>query len=620
MSYAAVREMADRNVDVQNEALEGENSGRPGRPLEVRRLFNALAAARWHFVWAALVGTLVGVVVAKTVVPQEFAALTILEWRPADDAGGAAASEEAMQTLVASVKLPDNIAELRRRLALDSTLSQLGARIRANSSPDSRLLSLEGYSDDPNDAVRLVDTMVEVFTDARVAHDSYRMAQTVKRLEVDRAEAVKRLGQAQAEFDKFRTAAGVVDVGEETTAAIRQLAELRANADLAQAEALAEQARREAFGRAAESLPKVAILSSREMLSEGLMLAEAEGKLSSLKSRLANDHPKMHELRAEIAALKEGLKTATGPTTERAVGINPQWAAARTAETAAATGERAALTRQRSFRTLADENKDRLDRLAAMSGEDRVYRATLTAAETRLATIEAGIATATDAAREPTTGLEVVSQATPPPLPTKSYRKLVAAGIPIAVLFATFALVIFRALRGLKAHTASEVAFWTQVPVVASSCWPRQPQALDDLVKDLCTSWQDRSGRLLVVPLGDSERRAAAALAREILARATEDQDADPTREGGHPESMITLWDQRTDGPAFRRTVRDADWVIVTIGSAAHSIPSLSSLPTQLGRIHGVGVVVVGLDPNLEGCADRAGPVEDFWSLKPQPA
>jgi uncharacterized protein involved in exopolysaccharide biosynthesis len=609
--------MADRNVEQLNEAPEGEPSGRPGRPLEIQRLLNALHAARYWLGGAAILGVVLGYTVGKlgdwgTV----YETSAILEWQPTEDEGGRQ-SNAGMQTLVASVKLSENIRELRRRLEIGEDLPQLGARLNAKAAPDSRLLMIQGEAQTPEEAVVLVNTMVDVFIDARSTNDGIRQQEALKRLLSDRDEAIKRVASAQAQFDAFRGENMVVDVSEETTAAIRQQAQLRSNADLAQAEALAEKARREAFDEVARHLPKTTTLSSREIVAEGQLLAETEARISSYKSRLSDDHPKIKELEAQAAALKEGIKHSSAPTTERSVGINPQWDAARVAGTAAATSERAALTRQESFQALALTNQNRLERLAAMSGQDRVYRATLAAAEDRLEAIETSIAAVGDAARAPSTGLEMVSKPTPPVFAESSNKSVVAAAIAMLVFLSALVFVIIRELRGLKAHTASEVAFWTQVPVVASSLWPAKPEALDDVVRDLCASWQERTGKLLVVPLGESETQSAAALAREMLATTVqEDNDFAPSLDDA--SSLVSLWERKTDGAAFRRTVREANWVLVTIRSGAHSIPRLSSLPTQLGRIDGVGIVVVGLDPNLEGCADRAGPVDDFWSLKPQ--
>jgi hypothetical protein len=42
----------------------------------------------------------------------------------------------------------------------------------------------------------------------------------------------------------------------------------------------------------------------------------------------------------------------------------------------------------------------------------------------------------------------------------------------------------------------------------------------------------------------------------------------------------------------------------------------LRNMSTRLGREHGIGYIVVGVDEELTNLPDRAGPVEQFWRAR----
>jgi hypothetical protein len=72
-------------------------------------------------------------------------------------------------------------------------------------------------------------------------------------------------------------------------------------------------------------------------------------------------------------------------------------------------------------------------------------------------------------------------------------------------------------------------------------------------------------------------------------------------------------WLGPTEGPALRRAARVADRVIVLLSSGTERFTSVLGLRTRLGRENGVGVVMLGLSPELLELPDRVGDVERFW-------
>ena len=86
-----------------------------------------------------------------------------------------------------------------------------------------------------------------------------------------------------------------------------------------------------------------------------------------------------------------------------------------------------------------------------------------------------------------------------------------------------------------------------------------------------------------------------------------------------HPEGTHA-WLGATEGPALRRAARMADRVIVLLTSGAEVFTAVAGLRTRLGRDSGVGVVLLGLTPELLKLPDRVGDVESFWrQSQPRP-
>jgi hypothetical protein len=72
-------------------------------------------------------------------------------------------------------------------------------------------------------------------------------------------------------------------------------------------------------------------------------------------------------------------------------------------------------------------------------------------------------------------------------------------------------------------------------------------------------------------------------------------------------------WLGATEGPALRRAARMADRVIVLVSSGGEAFTSLMGLRTRLGRDNGVGLVMLGVSPQLMMLPDRTGDVDKFW-------
>jgi uncharacterized protein involved in exopolysaccharide biosynthesis len=584
---------------------------RAGAPIDPARLVLALQRGRRALLLGALLSGALGVVVAKAVVSREFEARCTLRWTTS----GSANEQRALKTLVDEVKLPVNLEQVRARLALTSTLDAVAKSVVVTTASDSNVFSVSAKASDSEAAARLADAVVEVFLTRRADTERERLVDRATVLEGDVEAARRAMLDARRSYDAFRTEHGIADLPAETQAAIDQAAQLRAKADIARAESQAELARADALQRAARAEPQTAVLGQTEIQPDARKLAEARAELAALSPQLSADHPRIRSLVAEVTSLEEGLtrprKALSG---ERTIGRNPQWDAAQQGLMIAKAQRDAALRRQSAFDDLAETATTTVARLSKVEGEASTRLAQLRVAEKHLADLEDLLALARDAARSPKSGFLVLAPAKAPLAPSKSLRKVVAIVSPLLGLLIAGGLLIARALRGLRVHTASELTFWTAAPVVASSTWPREAGALGDLVEDLRLLIGDASGTTLFVGLTKDAPLAF------TLAQAMSPPEKRSRAERRRPDAAQTAKPPRfsaisaeTVTPTVRRAVRQATRVLVLVEAGEHSAPTLAKLRTRVGRQEQMGFVLVGLAPDLAGLPDRAGDLRAMW-------
>jgi uncharacterized protein involved in exopolysaccharide biosynthesis len=666
----------DLDDDIQEGSRQESGPGtapRFGRPVEIGRLVRALLRQRWVILAGAIIGVAAGVVIAKTIIPRVYVTETSLVWESED---GDEPNIRELRTVVDSVKLPTNLAEVRERLAIDQRLDQLAARIDVRFDRDSDLVILRAESDDPEDAVALCETIIEVFLDHQRGIAAERLDEEVESLEGDVARARERLGTAQNRYDEFRSEHGVSDLSIERQQAIELAASLRAQADIARADSEAAEARGSS-GR-----------SRRPHSSESADLRHARQRLETARARLSEDHPRVQALSAEVDALRAAEATAPHDGTD-------------TARAHAQRTRAAAQRRHEAYERMEREARERLEELSSVEGEASSLLASVRVAEGHVADVEGELAVAQDRARDASSGFRVLAAPLMPVEPERSYRKPAAIAIPIAFVILVMLVILAIELRGLRVKTANELAYWGRAPVVASTTWPSKKRELAAIVDELAekaaaaggrtlviaaseldqsvaddvaehlkvsvsvnvadaqadTAYYDAEGRdLVTAPPSDApgglltagetgtdividesgkmvkdEREAPRPRRQNVPALAKREQKTIARRRGRRLERVQVSKDQiyldpetspaeivaseAGSGDAFvRRGARAADRVLVVVRSGAMSVTKASELRALVGRQdEGVAFLLVNVPDWLAVLADQAGPVNRFW-------
>jgi uncharacterized protein involved in exopolysaccharide biosynthesis len=612
---------------------------------------------RWILLGAFLLAATIGVVVAKFFVSRTYSTQAMLRFEGIPSIEGTSSTgipEQPIQRLGAMVQ----------SLFTDAPLREIATRMGMEEVPNHVLRNLFEVIYDPDlvvrvtassetgeDAARFANTVVEVFLEHQLQAESRRLEAAANLMQERINIVTSALAEARERYGRFRERAGITDLTTEQEAAIGEAADLRASRDLAGSEIAALEARIEQLRRELRATPTTMAVVVTSASPEEIQLAESRAQLAAARGTLAPDHPRVLALEGQIDRLQAQVASSMGARTTTA-GASPLHDSLQAAVSQAEADLQATRERHASLERLVAAAQGRLQQFSAIEGEASQLLGEVRRNEQLLAELEGRRARVLDAAQNPSHGFTVLSEAAVPEYADASKKKAIVAGaIPAATLLVLVLVLLGLELKGLAAKTPAEVAWWGNAPVVATSRWPRDAAGLDDLIADLDDFILKAEGTMLVVPIrvddGELARTFCTRLGRDwmdttMVGGSPFDEDAGLV--GGYPSlppstsrgSELVLdtgarahhvpleagvpfnveaWEGADQGPALRRAARLADRVCILV-PAGTSFLTLRQVSTRLGRVEGIGFVLLGAADEYLALEDRVGPVAAFWTAK----
>ena len=585
-----------------------------GTPIDLQRLGAVVWRARYLLVAVALVTGALGVFVAKRFVPVTYSATAALVWEPEEQLADATEHERKLRTIVESVKLPRNLEQVRERRGAAMALEQLARRLKVAVRPDSSLIQVTGEADDPVAAKQLADetaaVLIEHQTELRIQELTEREQRLSALLELAREEASK----ARADYDEFRAEYGIIYLPSDRDLLVEQVRTYERAADLARVDADSHQTRARELTRATAALAEPVVLSEHELDAGKKRQAEIAAELEGLRGALSDQHPKVLALQAQLDSITHAGDDIAPVVDARVVGRHPQLDTIEQGAKTATADQAAAATRHERLVELEGHANARLERLNKIEGRARELFAGVTRTEERVSHFEQALAQVRDELSAPTVGLSLLSPASVPTFPSSSKRRVVALGIPAGSLALAVLLLLALSNRGLRGHSAREIAYWARLPVIASTRWPVSPSEHDrpaDVLRSVLGEQRD----VLLVPLAPDLGNHADELAAMMRESAVSNQDARDDRVS--PSETSIAVERTTEVALLRRRVRDSGRVLVLAQSGRHSLLELRALRGLIGRDAGVAIVLVGVGSHLAPLAERAGDIEQFSCPSP---
>ena len=580
--------------------------GRPGIPLEPSRLGSALSRGRRTILRGAVIAGVLGSTAAATVIPREYATEVVLlvaeEPSPASAAPGASGdAARHVRTVADSLKLPTTIERVKKRIGSQESLEALGKAIQIEASPNTNLVTVRVTRKSAVEAARLADAAGAEFVGVRTDEARKRLEEERRRLEEERDAAEKVLAEARGKREAFRKEHGLSDVPAEIRVALEQAARHAADSEISVASVEAEQARLALLRGAVAAEPRLTMIAEQQVTPEAMKLAEIKAQIAAESGRLDEQHPRLGALTAQAGALESMLRGPRDPlVASRTMTQNPRLETLKLEMQNAAGARAAAERRGIALATFSRVARERVAELAALQAPLAVLDSELGHAQGHVDDLDKRLAKVVEATRAPAADLSQLAPAVVPSRPLKPTRRIVGLASPVVGAAIGAILTLARALRGLRARSASEIAFWTRTPVLAA-VRGASGEALAGLRADVGAHLARWDGATLVVILEEADRPFATTFASLV----------------GPGDARVSLLDDATALDAFRRERRAADRVVVLVRSGRHAIGALGRASRVLTGDDGgpAAIVVFGLDPELVGCRDRLGELSAFFQV-----
>ncbi len=636
---------------MDNNDSDDEYRARPGAPIDFGRLTHAVGR-HWKYIPIAVaIGALVGLVYAALMIQPDYSARATILWEP-PGTGDGEPSDRSFLTQVDSIKLPVNLMEVRRRLKMKMGLDTLKDKINLLFDADSHLVQVEVTDRSGKNAAALANSTIDVFLEYQRRVGRARGEEHLQAIEADIEVAQAQLKNARDAYDAFRKQMGVSDFQLETKLAIEKASQLKQQADISVAEALTEEARQRQLNEEASQAPTTMAGGTSMTNPDAIALSQARMQLAAARAHLASDHPQILQLESQVASLETRAKSNTNMV-QGAVSVlpNAQYLSIKAGISNSKVSKEAAMERQETYKRFAQEAEKRLQQLSEAEGQAQTLLSKINLLETRSSELESQRVRVRDSVRNASADFRVVTPASVPERPNPSQRRSIAVKFPAAALVIALCVIFGYELRGLRVHTAREAGFWANSAVIASSTWPREANTLGALVDELSDAAPVVRGMTLVVGARVNEVPLAREIAywlshlsgfsqRSVVGsdESIVDGVKQPTVEvapgvetaptaggpsqafalarrgsGGDQLTVAQAWDGPPNGPSLRRAARLADRVLVVLAAGTLSATEVAQLRSRLGRDRGIGLLLVGLNPDFVKLPDRVGAVEDFW-------
>ena len=506
--------MDDATYDLGAEDEPAVKPRRPGFPVEPRRLLLILVENRKPLLKAFVIASAFALL-ASFFVPQSYesTAQLLFEGTPLLEREGHRPTPGAF---VESAMASSRLREVRDRLGWDVSLRELEDQVMVSLESEAAM-RIVGRAGTAEEAQALAQAMLDVFLSRQASFNAERLERLTAENRVSLERARERREEASKAYEVFREKSGKPNLIHEQAQLLARGAELRAKADEAAVEAAAQRARIVELEKAQRELPRQIVASATKGSPVDSPLAKARSELAAARASLSEHHPTVQALKQRVASLQAQRKSQTAELGEQTLAANPARAAVDQQLATARAARAAADERESALRVLLKATKEEAESLAPEEGEARQVVGAIQLAEERVEELSGRAATLRDAALGPLTGFRVLSA---PMLPEESKRSaghvLLLVLLPILTVLIVALVFIVRRLRSLTAEAPREVAWWGNGPVLGTSVWPRDPDALESFVDELEDHGVYGAGRTLVVPATETERDIACSFAMRL--------------------------------------------------------------------------------------------------------
>jgi uncharacterized protein involved in exopolysaccharide biosynthesis len=270
----------------QEPSVASEDAEEAGLPFDPWTLAVGMRA-RWRSLALAAAGAAaLGVFAGQFFGKRLYSSQAVMLYSPNAWANEESAAPPTLETQLHMVKLPQNLAGVRRRLELGVELAALGAAIDASVQRETSLLTLRVTWGDPEEAAAIARALREEFLERMAELRQKKLVAKRDGLGERLAVVQEHLGAADRRLQEFRDRSGFVDLDKETGWYLDEVTEL---------DVLHEQARIEA--------------RTVELQAENIsrIIGELKSKVAKEKQDLARLEP-IEQVNLRLERLQESIQ------------------------------------------------------------------------------------------------------------------------------------------------------------------------------------------------------------------------------------------------------------------------------------------------------------------------
>lgn len=491
---------------------ETQNASSEKLPFDIATLMKGLWTRRWVFLICLGVSLALATLAALFVAKRQYTATTVLLYKPENSEPGS--PPVTLQTQMNLVKIRSNLEEVRERLKLPVDLERLGKNITVSIEKNADLMIIEAVYETAAQAADLANTARDIFLEHH--RNRYRSEFDRRISEMNhRLETVQQsLKSADKELGDFKAANGISDLTEQAKWDLDQAKNIegmyvQASVDVRRVELqrenytkilhqLSDQARTEEKQRngVLENLDEMnhkfrrlrdAIADDKTERSNQALLREKELKLKTMKDlyakgaatkqevdeataayestkALAIDTDQVKEWKKQISEIDKSMIPKDNTPTPSGRAMQEMMVKAFDIELEGV----AVREKVKVYKQMLDDVKARLARLPGLQQKLAELTRNMEALQAERVVLEKAIADLRKLAETKQPDFRLESEAVPPVLPTKSYRKLFFIGITFGGMMITFMVLLLLELKNSTLRSVTQAELKLGLPILGA--------------------------------------------------------------------------------------------------------------------------------------------------------
>ena len=537
-----------------------------GLDIDVMRYARGVWQRKWIVVAIATIVTLLFLLLALSLPREWKATVTLIAETHRDpfqlsEVPPFRPQEYDLQTFIDTIKLPSSLDATMERVGVSVLRMTMAGAISVSVGRDSKLFSISAVWDSPQTAVRIANTVAELFLENAAAIRRQDIEQTFDDYSSQLREARAELEEAHKAVLAYEEEHDIASLADQLTVLVGQVSALETEYRTQTAEAGAMRAALKRIRAQIAEEPEMVVAISRYYSPFKQRLSDYQWELKEARTRYTEENPKIQRIQKRIATLEQLIEESNDEVApENEYRLNPKREELSLRAQQLEDDIQILQAQAAAVKQTLDDARSQLDALTVARTGYQELASELREAEQLVDKLASRQAEVRVALLRNDPGFTVLERATPPVFPEPSLRKLVAAagvilggGLGLFVALALeFLDPLVRTARDARSITGCDLVLeFQQAPhaddAVVDHAVPTAPVStlFRSIVNDLHTALTPKEWRSLAITSAEPASGRSVIGVNLASALALKDEltllvDADVRADAGpRPETLL---------------------------------------------------------------------------------